>query len=511
MKTVSSDLWQLVNTLTSAEKTYFKRNFISVSGKVNPGYLKLFDEIAAQKVYDENKIIAKCRGIINAKNISAQKSYLYDRISSALIYYHSTRNSEHDIYQQILLIRLYRSKGLLHMAHKAWRKAITKARNENAYSMLTILKSEFEKMVLFNADHIGFEESYKIFRGNIESYENFIRILQLRDLYAEILLLKSKAHFDLLPQQKNKLQLIHVRLNELNVAPEHNSFWPQHYFLVCKSTIQYLNDNSKDALDTLHEVFNLWKKNPKLVTANAEFFIEIMNMINYAGIACANFSLVQKLFEDPVLENIKDATNTANFKTIQWLTLSKIYHKTANYKMVEVLVGTMHKEYNSWVPLLNAEQNKTLHTSLSISCFALEMHEQAYHYCKLSLDEFRKNVREESSAFAHLFLLLISYEMNNMKLFEAAQVNTNAYFYKKKKQHPFEKIISSCLAKSFYLTNISEKNNHYESALLQLEQMKENAVQQAAFKIFNYPRWLQSKIERMNYRQYVEKITAECN
>jgi hypothetical protein len=62
--------------------------------------------------------------------------------------------------------------------------------------------------------------------------------------------------------------------------------------------------------------------------------------------------------------------------------------------------------------------------------------------------------------------------------------------------------------KAFHLTSYSERKTLFETTLEELQNMSENNVQKAAFNIFNYPRWLQSKIERISYRQYVESLTA---
>ncbi len=508
MKTSSTELWHLIKSLSTAEKTYFKRNFTGLAAG-EAAYLKLFDEIAGQKVYDEEKILAKLTGIISTKNISGQKTYLHKQITNALINYHNAKNDETDIYQQILLIRLYRSKGLLDMAYKTWKKAIAEARDTESYSLLTILKSEYEKMALFNTFQVENEESYSIFRGETSSYDNFIKILQLRDIYASVLQLKAKAHFDLSPAVKKKISIIEQRLEAENERQFAQSFWYQHYFLSSKATIYYLLGMAQEALTVLKRIFTLWKNNPQKISTNAEFFIEVMNMINYAGVACGNLAYVKLAFDDAIHSSIKDKTNKANFQTIRWITQSKIYHKTAQYNEVDKLVSVIKKEYKVWAPLLNAELNMTLQNSIAISCFVLENYEDAFYYCKNAFTSYRKSGRQESSAFTQIFLLLIHFEMNSERLFESQLKNTSSFFKRKKEQHPFEKIMINCLGKAFYLQSYEEKKALFESTLQKLEEKKGNKVQKAAFNIFNYPRWLQSKIERVTYRAYVESLSQE--
>ena len=508
MKTISTDLWQLINSLSSAEKTYFKRNFSGLVAKGEVIYLRLFDEIATQNVYDEEKILKTLKDKISNKNISAQKTYLHKRITTALINYHNANNSENDLYQQILLIRLYRNKGLLDMAYKVWKRAIADARQTESFSLLTILKSEYEKMALFNTVHLSNEESHSIFRGDNNSYENFIKILQLRDIYAEVVQLKSKAHFDHTPEFRDKIAVIQQKLALKYERPLIYSFWYEHYYLAAEATIYYLLGQSAEAFTVLKKSFVLWKSAPQKIPANVEFFIEVMNMINYAGIASGDFAFVQAVFEDSITKQIKDKTNSANFKAIRYITLSKIYHKTAQYNEVDKLVSQIKKEYKEWASLLNAELHMTLQNSIAISCFVLEQYEDAFYYCKNAYTSYRKSVRQESSAFTQIFLLLIHFEMKNHRLFESQSKNTSSYFKKKAQQHPFEKIMVSCLIKAFYLPSYSERKALFQATLEKLREKSDNNVQKAAFNIFNYPRWLQSKIERISYRQYVESLTA---
>ena len=54
------------------------------------------------------------------------------------------------------------------------------------------------------------------------------------------------------------------------------------------------------------------------------------------------------------------------------------------------------------------------------------------------------------------------------------------------------------------------KVEEYRKTLEVFEQNKDDIVQQMAFSIFNYPGWLDSKVQRVTYRQWVErKVKAE--
>ena len=123
MKTSSDSLWQLIKSLKGAEKTFLKRNFVSKKLNAKQVYLKLFDAIAKQKVYDEAAIIKKFSPAITKKNIAFQKHYLQNIVGEAIAEYDSRKTIGHELYNQILLIRVLRKRGLIDGANALWEKS----------------------------------------------------------------------------------------------------------------------------------------------------------------------------------------------------------------------------------------------------------------------------------------------------------------------------------------------------------------------------------------------------
>ena len=86
---LSDDLFELIKSLTKSEKRYFK---IVTNKKDNESpknnYLRLFDEIEKQKVYDEKKIIEKFAGSSFVKHLPSEKNYLYTCFLKSLNLYH---------------------------------------------------------------------------------------------------------------------------------------------------------------------------------------------------------------------------------------------------------------------------------------------------------------------------------------------------------------------------------------------------------------------------------------
>ncbi len=511
MKTTSPFLWHLIQSLSNAEKLFFKRNFISNRSSSPKLYIQLFDAIAAQKKYDETAIIKKFGPLLNKKNIAHQKHYLQQLVSQSIIKYDGLNNTSQDIYNQILLIRIYRKKGLLDEAHNIWKKAVLIARKTESYALLNLLKTEFEKMILFSSTHTLYDELHSLFKRNKITYLEYADLITLRDIYAETILLKRKAHFDLDETLKNKIaELYDVVEKYKSTAETSSSFWFRHYYYMNKATLLYLLNEVSNSLILLRLVLNLWKENTAYISTHGEYYIELMYMINYCGILEGEFEFVTQVFNDNQNDLLIEPVQRANFEMIKYLALNKIYNKTAQYSEVEKLLQFMKEKYQQWEPLLNSDMNRTVNLSLGIASFVLEQYIDALYYTKRGINFFKDGTREEHSSVAQILLLLITYSLNNEKLFDAQYRTTYTYFYKRKKKHPFETALVQCLHRSFYMTDNKSKIEEYKKAMKVFDDNKDDTVQQMASNIFNYQGWLQSKTERITYRRYVEKkVKAE--
>src|SRR4030095_14811790 len=104
-------------------------------------------------------------------------------------------------------------------------------------------------------------------------------------------------------------------------------------------------------------------KHPRYLQSDSEYYIELLYMINYAGILNGSYGYVEEIFNDPINEMVGHA-HRANFEAIKYLALNKIYNKMARYLEVEKLVASMKLKYKLWEPVLNTDLNRTLNLSL---------------------------------------------------------------------------------------------------------------------------------------------------
>lgn len=88
-----------------------------------------------------------------------------------------------------------------------WKKAIQLARKAESFALSSLLKAEFEKMLLISGSHTSYGELLKLFSENAITYEDYAALITLRDIYAEIILIKRNAHFEISESDSSRKSL----------------------------------------------------------------------------------------------------------------------------------------------------------------------------------------------------------------------------------------------------------------------------------------------------------------
>ncbi|MGE3802334.1 MAG: hypothetical protein AB7H80_15065 [Candidatus Kapaibacterium sp.] len=117
----SDDLFQLIQSMTKAEKRYFR--LVATHYKQEKIYLRLFDELNRQRVYDEEKLRERFGEEIYGKQFHVAKNYLYKMIMKVVRNFNRSRSKEVKVEELIAEIRFLYNRGLFSQARKLWKQA----------------------------------------------------------------------------------------------------------------------------------------------------------------------------------------------------------------------------------------------------------------------------------------------------------------------------------------------------------------------------------------------------
>ena len=179
MKTASTELFDLINSLTVNEKAYFKR-YAGMHKAADSGYLKLFEVIAVQSIYCEEKVKSLLKNEKLVDYFPRAKKYLYDKILEGMRLYNADKNLEARLWRKYEDAYFLYSRKQLKPALKLVKKILKQA--EDAECWLLHIKI-FDLYTLLTYQSVDIEKEI----------ENWLEVLDLKISQA-----KDKHHFRLI-------------------------------------------------------------------------------------------------------------------------------------------------------------------------------------------------------------------------------------------------------------------------------------------------------------------------
>lgn len=141
----STDLHQLIHSMSRSEKRYFKL-FAQMQGKSDNNYIQLFDAINKQKAYDEEAL--KRKFAKSVKQFGSTKFFLYKLVLKSLRMFHSEDSMHYVLANQLREADLLMRRNLYGQAAKILDKCIETAEQYGLYPLLLIAYQQRQAVVL---------------------------------------------------------------------------------------------------------------------------------------------------------------------------------------------------------------------------------------------------------------------------------------------------------------------------------------------------------------------------
>ncbi len=138
------DLFQLIHSLSSNEKRYFKLFAKQHGADKSKVYMKIFDLIDAQEnTYNEELLKSKLGSTKDVKMLAQLKVYLFDLVMKSMRVYRSEKNANSEVFDLIQDELFYTEKGLTDMRMKTMKRAKELAyKYDLTYLLVAILQRE---------------------------------------------------------------------------------------------------------------------------------------------------------------------------------------------------------------------------------------------------------------------------------------------------------------------------------------------------------------------------------
>lgn len=471
----TEDLFQLVHSLSKAEKRYFSLN---LSGKNI--YQKIFEIIEKQERYDEKEIVEK----LKIRQIHVYKNYLYKLILKSLRSFHAESSESILLYNQLQNFEILFDKGLYKQAKKILMRCRAMATATQNRDILGEIY-QLEQKLVFMIPRIKDEKLNVVFLDQQEILIEKLAILEGQHLAYQISRHFYRTGILLNDEIRNDIVTINTSIDKINLD--------SNGFLIYKFWIKYLyswmTDNFSDAIiaaekfthiiDHSENIFDLSILSCEVAYCHARCTIKVKEINEYYiknGRYPSDFLIC--LPEGHLASNVIKIMNSYLFFEVGK------YLEGVDY-LNDILSTNPNNMNEGAIPLLHAATR--FH-------FCMADYKQALKYCNKVINEYTPGVADDFYLVNLLIRIIIHFELKNFEIAEDLIRKVRVIL----KKYDFFKPLDELLLNKLQDAMLSENKKKYLQHMQELEKAVENLGPKFENTIklkiyFNFHEWIKAK------------------
>lgn len=509
----SESLFLLIKSLNKNEKRYFRLSANKYSFKNKNNYLKLFDEIERQTVYDEQKLKERNKKESFVNNLAVEKHNLYKIILKSLSNYYKAKPIKLKIKEYIGFAEILLQKSLF----ADYEKQLLKAKR---------LAYKYEKW-LYVLEIITMQR--KLTREGVvntplgkwmEEEENVLGILsceyELRKVNSQSSDIIKKSLIrdkELLAQLKKLLEHPLITGNDTNL-----SFTAKRYKYNTLIFIHRVLSNNENNYKYAVAAEELFFKHPHFTEENPNTYLSTLTnrIIAEAGmikINDASYSLEKlKKFGEKHRNTLSEADYHNNLLAYYALTFELVRY-SHEFEKTKKMLPEMKLWLVSCKHLLDKQNVSVLYLSAGNLCFMLGDYKGSSKWImEIIKDTDIKNYRDDVQCFARIINVINQYKTDNIKQLPKIIKSTFRFLLRKKKLYRVEICIMNFIKNKMP----RKKAKHaiklkFKELKSELEEILKDKNEKKVLAYFDFISWLESEITGIPMIDIVKKNMPKTN
>ncbi|MEO6694954.1 MAG: hypothetical protein ABIY50_10130 [Ignavibacteria bacterium] len=487
--TPSSELFELIKSLSASEKRHFKLNADLQKG--NKNYIRLFKIIDAQKSYDEKQIKTKFRNENFVKNLTFTKNYLYKLIFKSLISLYNQKSLDARLNNILSRCRLMYDKALYSQYFKTLQYGKGLAVKYERFSiLLEFLEmerqlSKKEDITRKNINDVYDEELNVLEKIRINnkykrSISGLFRIYRLHGIIRN----SSAA------EQINNI----LRSEEFSIEKKFLSVTAKEKYFFAMNIASELKGNSREA-------YNFNKKRFEHIFKNKEVFQQFL-FDNYkdsyialihSAVQDLRFAVAKRMFEKfNKTFNSVGVFNTDTAATYYIITLSHAV-SSENKKIKTFLPDSIEKFLVKNKGKVTINQYNYLYYLLAKYFFIIGEFDEALRIINFLFAVKTLKFTIHLEPYARMLNALVHYELGNKKLLNYLIPSTVKYLKSKSKLYKTENAVLSSLKKLNNFKTEEDLLKIFSLLKKNLLVFKKDIYEKNAFVYFDFLKWADNK------------------
>jgi len=492
-------LFQLIQSLSSSEKGYVKkyckRNGTGVT------YLKLFDAIDKQEVYDEDAIKKKFRKEKFVKQFSVAKNYLIKSILKSLRAYYSESSNNIKVHELLLEIEILFKKRLVGLCQKLIKKAkqlVIESELFNHYEELAFWDFRLTLLTEYTEETDQHMNDLQAFGQ--EGLESNLLLNQYRHLAYEVYKYSFKEGYS----REEEALLVAEKFGKhplLTQQPSSKNAKALGRYFNIWTKIHELHNDFEKAYEASQGFVAVIQQNPAVFS---DFIMSTIIPAHYNLLAsCIQMNKEEVFFENlAYLKNIPKTYKNKG-KSIQQITHFytvslelQFYTQNAHFEKAKAILPAAKKiiEEENLLEIGLAMLHVEMTYSIAYAYFGLGDYDESENWVNLTLEHQKNNLREDVLCLAHLLHLTNHAELGNYQYLSYKIRSTYNFIKKMQKAHTFEKVILKFLKKLINIRNSTELRSLLDDYKEKFAEIEKDPLVYMIIKNFDVISLLESKL-----------------
>ena len=501
----STELHDLIRSLSKSEKRFFKLHSALQSGPKN--YLKIFEAVDRQEVYDEEELKGLFKGETFIKHFPSEKNHLYKLILKALRAYHAESSVAGILKQEIKNIEILYQKALYRECNKLLHRAKRLARdNEKFYYLFELMN--WEKTLLEEAYESG--EFTKDLDALIEEEREVIE--KLRNL-AAYHILYSKINYVFRSGGYVRTEEEHAMVEEISEHPlikGKNTALSKRAATICYYTQGFCQWAKRDwrlSLEKFARVRQILDEHKQLKADLPKRYVRALQYIVQCQIelgefkeARENIRLMRQLNTQEGFRGIDIAVQVFHASYLGEL---RLLDRMAEHTKAIGLVDDILHGLEEYGTRLHKEHQIEFYFNLACAHFGAGQVNKALFWLNKVLNDPEPTLRQDIFIYARLFNLVIHYELGNFDLLEYIVRSTHRFLNKRHAAHEIETLLIESIKKMARAQQPAVRRELTLALRNGLLELVKDPNASTLLKYFDFVSWAESQVEGVTFAEVV--------
>lgn len=504
----STELFDLIKSLTKSEKRFFKLHSALQSGEKN--YLRIFDAIDRQRTYDEEALKKQFAGETFVRHFPSEKNHLYKLVLKALRAYHADASITGLLKQHINNIEILFGKALYGEAYKVLVRAKKIAlEHERFYLWFELLS--WEKMLIeeaiqggdFNSDLdalIKEEESVLAKLQNLAAYNV---------LYAKINYVFRSGGYVRTEEEHAMVEEIsgHPLIKGKNTALSNRASTICHY---TQGFCHWARRDWATSYVKFQRVREILDKHPQLRRDLPKRYVRTLYYLIQCEIELGDHAHVKD--DIRVLRALpgKPGFGDIDIKLLvfcnSWLSELRLHDRAGDFAAALKLEETVVNGMEQWGSLLPKEDELEFYFLLSTIHFGAGHANRSLYWLNKVLNDPEPMLRQDIFTYARLFNLVVHYELGNFELLEYIVRSTQRFLSKRHRAYGVEAALVEHIKKLAKSGTPQAKAALFASLRERLDALMQDPNEGTVQKYFNIRAWVDAKVRGLPFDQVVREM-----